>query len=532
MKETAAPLAIAAAIALLPSIAKAEAATWIGGTGNWTDAANWSTGDVPGLTTNVVIDGDENAASVVTVSSDVTLAAVCADIAIDAGDALSVYKAKTSSSSSQTVSLQGATLDNRGTISLSINSNKKNNDVQLSATNPSTNHVSGVVNVTGYNNYSGCDAKFALPVDGSVNNGEIRILQPLRGGNTAGFQLSDRGRFVNNGLIELKVTGADSGSAFIHFTYGASSGSLSMIDGTGEIFMNRDGSTEAALTTAQIYGAKYNDTNVSTHTVTNGPNHTIRGTGSIHTLTLVNAGLVRAEGENGGMLIRHSSLEMGGKILRNIPGGRMVAAAPGGITLGENESRERNAQFINEGLLEARTGSSITFAQCLTTSSSKNTKPYSTILDLSGTLAGGGTFGGKPMRLLADATLSPGDLANTDGTGASTAGTLTFATNLTLSADTTLDFQLGSRKSGVFDAVVVEGELTLAGTLRLSVLNGAVPSGTYRIFTCAPGQLVGDETSLTVETVGGLSSPKLFVDAAEGTVDAFFPPQATVFLVQ
>ena len=77
MRHTAAPLAIAAAIALFPAIAKSDTATWIGGTGNWTDARNWDTGDVPDLTTNVVIDGDENVASVVTRASASRLPAPC-----------------------------------------------------------------------------------------------------------------------------------------------------------------------------------------------------------------------------------------------------------------------------------------------------------------------------------------------------------------------------------------------------------------------------------------------------------------------
>ena len=105
----------------------------------------------------------------------------------------------------------------------------------------------------------------------------------------------------------------------------------------------------------------------------------------------------------------------------------------------------------------------------------------------------------------------PGDLANDDGTGDSTCGTLTFATNLVLEAGAALEegegvssgaiteFQCVKTEAGRFDAVWVEGDLTVAGTLRFT----AKPhSGTYRIFG-ATGALACDVSSLTVECAPG-----------------------------
>ena len=44
------------------------AVSWIGGSGDWTDAANWSTGSVPGLDDYVVIDNPD-AGLVITIPS-------------------------------------------------------------------------------------------------------------------------------------------------------------------------------------------------------------------------------------------------------------------------------------------------------------------------------------------------------------------------------------------------------------------------------------------------------------------------------
>ena len=531
MRHTAAPLAIAAAIALLPAIAKSDTATWIGGTGNWTDDRNGDIGDVPGLTTNVVIDGDENTASVVKLASAETLAVSIGSLTIGSSDALAVLKASIKYTG-KTVTLSGTSLSHEGTLTIQNNGNKNDNRVFVTFTQPSRISVGGIVSIAGLGGYKGCYTGFTMPVAGSTNAGVIRVHQPLSQSNHGFLELTGVGQFVNNGRIVIRATGAsDAGSAYLRFSYHETPGACSCIDGTGEIILDKEETTVVANNTA-IEGVKYNDVNISTHTITNGPQHTIRGTGIIRGCALANAGLVRAEGTNGRLYIENSSLTYGGKPIRNLAGGRMVAMSGTGITIGAGGDQSKNAQFLNEGLLEARAGGDIAFRPCLTVSPNKNTNPATTALDLSGTLAGGGTFSGKPMQLLADATLSPGDLSNTNGTGVSTAGTLTFATNLTLSAGTTLDFQLGSRRSGLSDAVVVEGALTLAGTLHLSGLNGAIPSGMYRILSCAPGQLIGDETSLTVETVGGLSAPKLIVDPVGGTVDVFYPPLATIFLVQ
>ena len=512
---------------VFPFMASASTATWLGGTGNWTDATKWSTGVVPDETTDVVIDGNEQSTSKVTLAS-YTGTYSAWSVLIDSDDSLVVKRSQSTSQS--TISLGMSSMTNYGTIEQGNDGNRNNCRCYVTSSNAFYNAKGAIYKLTGYGSYKGCYTGLTIPVDGSVNDGTIFVRQPLSQSNTSSLSLSGFGRFVNNGTITFKATGSgDGGYAYLRFGYAQTAGASSCIDGTGEIILDKE-ETAVVYNNVRLEGVKYNDANRSTHTITNGPAHTIRGTGFIHECAIVNAGLVRAEGTNGLLYVENSDLTHGGKPIRNLSTGRMVACGGTGITIGATGTA--NAQFSNEGLLEARSGGHIEFRTSLTTSNNKNTNPTTTALDLSGILAGAGTFGGKPLRLLDDATLSPGDLSNTDGTGTSTAGTLTFATNLVLSTGTTLDFQFGRLDAGEYDSVVVEGSLTLAGTLRISALNGIRPSGTYRIFTCNPAELTGDAASVVLDVAQGMAAPVLLVDAVAGTVDAFFPPPETVILIR
>ena len=93
-----------------------------------------------------------------------------------------------------------------------------------------------------------------------------------------------------------------------------------------------------------------------------------------------------------------------------------------------------------------------------------------------GTLGGTGTIGGN-VSVADGGTLSPGD----------SPGTLTINGNLALAAGAKLDYQLGAAGTAggaLNDLTVVHGNLTLDGTLNVSVTpSGSFGAGVYRIFS-------------------------------------------------
>jgi hypothetical protein len=91
-----------------------------------------------------------------------------------------------------------------------------------------------------------------------------------------------------------------------------------------------------------------------------------------------------------------------------------------------------------------------------------------------------------------------------------------------LSAATRLRMQL--RRAGTagtdYDTIIVSGKATVSGVLEVVPLPGFA-GGTYRLLTCAPGQLT--DLSMVVEGAGRLVS-----DDAAGTLDLIVPLKGTL----
>ncbi len=108
------------------------------------------------------------------------------------------------------------------------------------------------------------------------------------------------------------------------------------------------------------------------------------------------------------------------------------------------------------------------------------------------TLAGSGSVAGNTT---VNGTLSPGS--------GNVAGLLTFAQNLTLGANATVNFLLGgSTRGALYAAVTVGGNLSLGGTLALSLINSFIPAvgATFDLFQ-APGSFSGILASLTLPVI-------------------------------
>ncbi len=503
------------------AFAQRELHTWIGpASGNWTEAANWDSGVVPaGETADVLIDGSPGQDSSVTLSP-AAAAWTNGFVTVSPGDTLRLTKSYNGSTY-----FRLAGLANAGTLRVTANAwgNSQTTGLVSGEEGAVFNAAGARIEVSGAPlGRNRVTALLEVPV-GNTNDGAIVVQQPMADRNGATFRLAGAGTFVNNGLVHIRTYGGGTLNDFYaKMTLPATTGSpVSSFLGSGRILLDMDDLQR------RVEGSVSLTADAAAHVVTNGLRHTIEGGGTL-SFNLVNLGLVRASGTNGVLSVRTRSLEEGGKAIVNEGGGRMVAAGPCGMYIGSTSSGP--SQVLNRGLLEARAGSWIGFYRNTTASGNKNT-PAPTIV-LGGTLAGGGVFTNafRPFTLADEAILAPGDLANDDGSGASTTGRLAFSTNLTLSAGTRLDFQLGRVAAGDHDSVEVNGVLTLAGTLDLAALPG-VGGGTCTLFRCPPGALIDNGLTLG-DLPAGFSPPRLTIDAAAGTVAVSFPPRGTAFIVR
>jgi len=94
-----------------------------------------------------------------------------------------------------------------------------------------------------------------------------------------------------------------------------------------------------------------------------------------------------------------------------------------------------------------------------------------------GLLTGSGTVNG--MNVTNAGTISPG----------SSPGTLTFSSNLTLTADSILNIGFTGTNAGGFDTIVVSGALTLGGKLNVDTNGMTDPFTAGQVFTIASGAL-------------------------------------------
>ena len=340
---------------------------------------------------------------------------------------------------------------------------------------------------------------------------------------------------VNNGLVHVKCQGSDptDHTVVAQILHDVQSGAnFTYWQGSGRIWLDMEERADNDPDCARIVLSQKN------HTFVNTARHTIEGTGRFSGGGLRNEGLVRSVGTKGQLILYCTARNNKGKPIQVRESGRLVAANPGGMYLGLSNPANNVWEFNNLGLVEARTGSFIHFGTNATwkSSTNENQKPLGALALDGGVFAGGGRFDAEEDFLVckntaAAVTIAPGDLANSDGTGASTCGQLTFGRSLTmLKSVSVADLQFGSApRRG--DSIVVEGALHLAGKIRISSVDGTPPRGTYRVFTCTPGQLeVEDDVWTTMELADGIKKPTVTVNAAAGTVDFTWPNSLVVIV--
>ncbi len=438
---------IVGVLALVLAFGSAQGATlyWIGGdTGNWTDAANWTGGDEPDAAgEDAVIDNNAGQDTTVTLGR---YTREIGTLTVDAGDTFRYAP------SSNTLTLGG--LSNSGTIYFysSPDDNIRTGYFIVNGTNQTFNASGASIQVSNNSGRNRIHVIFTLDAQ-NRNDGDISVsLTANSDRDTVRMGLSNSGTFTNNGTILIQNTQSPTSSdARLQLLTASSAVTLG---GSGTLTL--DVGTLTDPTRARIIGGSSTDYS----TLTNASSHTIDGAGLIggYGLDLTNEGLVLATGDTAALKIDPYSATS------NTSTGRMVASGAGGLIVGASGDT-----FTNNGLLEARSGSSVTIGA-------------STVV-LNGTIAGGGTYDSS-LSLSGAATLSPGNLANANGTGGSTVGATTVTGNLELSDATVLEYQLGAAGTpGTdYDMVNVTGDLTLDGVLNVTDLTG-FQAGQYVLLT-------------------------------------------------
>ena len=184
-------------------------------------------------------------------------------------------------------------------------------------------------------------------------------------------------------------------------------------------------------------------------------------------------------------------------VIQNSGGGplTLVKTGNGTLTLGGGANTYSGSTLINNGILAL--GASSTIANSTNIFLGTGSTLDATGLGGGLTLAAGQQLSGSGTVLgnVTDpaSSIAPG--------GAGTAGTLTFANNLTLSGNGALNYDLATATTpggGVNDLIVVNGTLNLAGqtTLTLNYLGGLPGVGTYTLFQY--NTLAGSVTNLIV----------------------------------
>jgi hypothetical protein len=182
-----------------PSKALFVTATWIGGTGNWDVAANWSTGIVPDATTDVLIG----------IAADVSIPAVftadALSITVQNGGKLNVLETAVlnmSASGTDAINvLSGATFLNRGFVNVgSAGAIGGNGIVIQGSLSNFTNDPTGVVNLNNIASYAVNINLFGK----MVNAGNLRIGSVSSIGS-GGFAMDNGAQVFNQstGIIEV-----------------------------------------------------------------------------------------------------------------------------------------------------------------------------------------------------------------------------------------------------------------------------------------------------------------------------------------
>jgi hypothetical protein len=502
-----------------PTACTGTSTNWLGGTGNWSNAAMWSTGAVPNSAgTNVCIDAGNGANSAVTLDISVTVGT----LTIDSGDSLTV--------SNNTSLVVGGNISNAGQIQVSATTNNTfltiSGNVSLSGggtlTLTSTNVGIPVINETG-------SAAVLTNVDntiqgfGQIGNNGLALVNQAGGIVNASVSgaalLLNTAAIANQGLLESNLgtlqisavtnnsggTISASATGIVQFLNGSSiqSGAVST-SGTGVLgpaqnqATTLDGSTHGPLTIAGTYTAANNTSTVlvgminNTGTIlwaatTNNTFLTISGGvsltgGGTVTLTSTNVGIpVINETGSGAILTNVNNTIQGfgqignnGLALVNQAAGTVDANVAGAALLLNSNG------VTNQGMLEATNGGIL--------------QTSTTVNNLNATITANGK--NSTVQFLNGTTVQAGTLATLN------TGVLGTAAGNTITLDGMAHGPLTN--SGIYTAAnnsstILVGTINNAGGIQVN----ATTNNTFLTISGAVSFMGGGTVTLSTSNAGG-----------------------------
>lgn len=428
---------------------------WVGGTGSWNIAANWSPVGVPTVTDNV---------------------------SIAAGNAVTIPAAYVAVA--KRISL-GGSLNIIATGSLAIDGSSGDAIQGVGAGSPSLVNA-GTLTIGNTTAVTGSGISMGI---GSVNNQATGVIE-INNSSSIGIDISSSHTFTNAGIIKIGNIGA---IAFrgIRVTTGASFTNQS----TGSIEINR---------ITQFEGI-WVSTNVSTNfsnagSIKIGNIAAVNGGGILlidGTFTNDASGIVEIDNITTGNTISFtsglSSLTNNGTMKIGL-NSAVAAGITGGRPFNNNGSINWGTVAgtgINTGqTLSNNSGGSITVntGKTLNIKGVLDNKVGATLTN-NGTLSGTGTL------------INAGTLANDNGIIApgNSPGKLNITGNYP-QGNGTLNIEIGGTTQGTdYDWLAVNGAATLGGTLNINFVNGFTPiSGQYRFLTATPGSMTGSHSTINI----------------------------------
>ncbi len=502
-----------------PTACTGTTTNWLGGNGNWSNAAMWSTGAVPNSAgTNVCIDAGNGANSAVTLDISVSVGT----LTIDSGDTLTI--------GNNTSLVVGGNISNAGQIQVSATTNNTfltiSGSVTLSGggtlTLTSTNVGAPIINETG----SGAvltNVDNTIQGFGQIGNNGLAFVNQAGGiinANAGAALLLNPATIANQGLLEstggtLEIntstnnsggTISASGTGAVQFLNGAAiqggglstsgGGVLGVAQGNGATL---DGATHGALTIAGIYTGANNSTTVLVGMINNTGAIQINATTNNTFLTisgnvsLAGAGLVTLSSTNVGAPIINETGS--GAILTNVNNTIQGFGQIGnnGLALVNQASGIVDANIsgaalllnsngvTNQGMLEAtnagvlQTSTTVNNMNAAITANGKN----STVQFLSGTTVQAGTLATLNTGVLG---VAAGNTITLDGTAhgpLTNSGIYTAANNsstiLLGTMNNTGGIQINATTNNTF--LTISGAVSLmgGGMVTLSTSNVGAP---------------------------------------------------------